>query len=176
MQLLVIRHAPAGDPREFARTGANDDLRPITPEGRESMRSAALGLARIVPRIDALITSPLVRARQTAEIVAEAFGQVEIASSELLEPDARVADLPQLVEAIEEDGCIAIVGHRPHLHRLVGWSIAGRKRGIVRIPKGAAVLLDFGGDRDVGKERAKLVWAMPPRILAAIGLCSEPGT
>ncbi|HEX4469200.1 MAG TPA: phosphoglycerate mutase family protein, partial [Gemmatimonadaceae bacterium] len=74
MDLLVIRHAIAEDKERFAASGRNDDLRPLTEEGRSKMRRAAQGLRTVVGRIAHLASSPLVRARETAEIVAPALG------------------------------------------------------------------------------------------------------
>src|SRR5262245_16026944 len=74
MRLLMIRHAialPRGPP------DIPDDERPLTKRGAKRFRAAAEGLARIVARPDVLFTSPLPRARQTAEIAAQAWGKVE---------------------------------------------------------------------------------------------------
>ena len=67
MQLLIIRHAiavPRGTP------GIPDEDRPLTPEGEQKFREAAEGLAKLVDRPDALLTSPWLRAKQTAAIAA----------------------------------------------------------------------------------------------------------
>jgi phosphohistidine phosphatase len=66
MNLLLIRHAMAAEPSLFAFSTADDDTRPLT----DDMREAAAGLRRLVPRIDVLAASPLVRVGETAEIVA----------------------------------------------------------------------------------------------------------
>ena len=74
MKLLLIRHAaavPRGTP------GIPDDERPLTPKGKAKFRVAARGLARIARRPDVLLTSPLPRARATAEIAARAFKRIE---------------------------------------------------------------------------------------------------
>src|SRR4029079_2131275 len=75
MKLIVIRHGAAMDREEFARTGASDDLRPLTAEGENELGRAVNGLRGEVRALSVLATSPLVRARQTAEIVANAFGR-----------------------------------------------------------------------------------------------------
>ena len=73
MYLLVIRHAAAMEKEQFARTGRSDDERPLTPAGKKEMARVARGLRRLVPKLDALAPSPLVRARDTAAIVARAY-------------------------------------------------------------------------------------------------------
>lgn len=74
MKLLVVRHGAAMDQEEFARTGQSDDLRPLTSDGEKEMRRVAAGLRAEIGALDVLASSPLVRARQTADIVAAAFG------------------------------------------------------------------------------------------------------
>ena len=64
MQLLVIRHAIAVEREDFARTGKDDRLRPLTDEGRKKMKQGAKGLRQLAPRIDLLATSPLTRAHR----------------------------------------------------------------------------------------------------------------
>src|ERR1700730_3326149 len=73
MNVLLIRHAPAV---RTGTAGLRDHDRPLTRRGRQRFRQAARGLARITERPDILLTSPLVRARDTAEIAAAAFKRV----------------------------------------------------------------------------------------------------
>ncbi|HXO29620.1 MAG TPA: histidine phosphatase family protein, partial [Thermoanaerobaculia bacterium] len=88
MKLLIVRHAIAEDSEEFARTGKDDRLRPLTDEGRKRMKQAARGLKTQVPEIDLLATSPLTRAAQTGAVIDTVYGglrEVEIAE---LAPEA----------------------------------------------------------------------------------------
>jgi phosphohistidine phosphatase len=87
MRLLLIRHGIAETREDFARTGEGDDLRPLTRAGRRKMRRAARGLRELVPAIDTLLTSPLVRARQTADIVARVYGGPAPWELEALRPE-----------------------------------------------------------------------------------------
>jgi len=81
VKLLLVRHA-AAVPRGMP--GIPDDERPLTPKGRAKFSAAAKGLARIARRPDVLLTSPLPRARATAEIAARAFKRIEPTLSALL--------------------------------------------------------------------------------------------
>ncbi len=78
MRLLVIRHGPAGDRDEFAKTGKDDSERPLTTDGKAKMRRAARGLRALVPHIDVLASSSHVRAHQTARIVAGAYPGLDV--------------------------------------------------------------------------------------------------
>ncbi len=169
MQLLVIRHALAGDPEEFAKIGENDDLRPITREGRKRMRAGVAGLHRIVDRIDVLATSPLLRARQTAEIVAAEFDLPEILETDVLRPEARHTAFLTWLRDVEYAGTAAIVGHRPHLHELVGWLLTGTPDAFITIKKGAALMLEFEARGRPRRGAATLLWALTPRQLRRLG-------
>ena len=79
MKLLVIRHGPAGDREAWATEGRDDRLRPLTPDGKKEMRQVAKGLRTLIPGIDLIATSPLVRAAQTAEIVAKQYATESVA-------------------------------------------------------------------------------------------------
>ncbi|MDD3608286.1 MAG: phosphohistidine phosphatase SixA [Halothiobacillaceae bacterium] len=168
MKLLVIRHAPAEDRLQYALLGQEDELRPLTEEGRLRMRRAAKGLASIAPRPDRLLASPLVRARQTAEIVANAFGKLTVTEEEALAPGvgprkvlsrlASLGDSPEL--------CLAIVGHEPDLGELVGAALGARGAEAFPFKKGGAALLEFPETPKPGA--AQLRWLLPPGMLRAL--------
>lgn len=167
MQLLVIRHARAENAQEFANTGASDDSRPITEDGGERMRLGAAGLHRLVKDIDVIATSPLVRARQTAEIVAAEFGIRGIVELDQLRPEAPPDALVDWLRGAGKKETFAIVGHRPHLGGLVGWLLTGKPKGVVEIKKGAAVMLEIrsSGMRRPRAGKARLLWSLTPKQL-----------
>ncbi|MDE2038957.1 MAG: histidine phosphatase family protein [Elusimicrobia bacterium] len=75
MELLLMRHGPAGDSRRWLARGRADAERPLTETGRRKTRRAAEGLARLLPRLDLIASSPLLRARQTADALARLHGE-----------------------------------------------------------------------------------------------------
>jgi phosphohistidine phosphatase len=164
MKLLVIRHAIAEERAEFALTGKPDDLRPLTARGARRMRRNAARLRRLVPRIDLLASSPLARARQTAEIVAKVYGKTPLQIIEELSPDH---ELPSFVHWLRTRSAgsevVAAVGHEPHLSHLVSWLLAGHFTSFVELKKGAACLLEFAGE--AGPAEARLLWLLQPRQL-----------
>src|SRR5687768_9494137 len=135
--LLVVRHAIAEEREEFARTGQEDSLRPLTAEGRKKMRRGADGLRTVVPAIDVLATSPLVRAVQTAEIVAEAYGGLEMVTVQELSPDSELPAFLRWLGTQASGRMVAIVGHEPHLSGLTSWLLTGRNRSFISLKKGA---------------------------------------
>jgi phosphohistidine phosphatase len=158
VQLLVIRHAPAEDRDAFALTNGDDRERPLTAKGERRMRGGARALARLLPELDVLVSSPLRRALQTATIVANAYGGLEVIRLEALSPGASRAERVGFLERLDPGARVALVGHAPDLDEDVSWLLAGVSRAFVRIGKGAACLLDLPGNVDAA--RAELRWSL----------------
>ncbi len=168
MKLLVIRHGPAGKREAWAQeTDAPDDLRPLSKGGRKKTRRAARGLAEEVGSLDVLATSPLVRAAETATIVADAFGGMEHESLDALRPERRPDELLAWLRGHDPGATAAVVGHDPHLGFLAGWLLTGRSDAFVELKKGAALLLEFDDPPSGGN--AVLLWSLAPRHLRAFG-------
>jgi phosphohistidine phosphatase len=171
MRLLVIRHARAGSVKEFAKSGRDDDLRPLTGDGVERMRAGAAGLQRLVGTVDVLATSPLVRARETAEIVRSQLDGPVLTELEELRPGRPPSEFVEWLQGAGSMETIAIVGHDMHLSRLVGLLLSGRAEPLVTIKKGAAVLLAVRSDRrrHAGWRSGRLLWSLTPRQLRMLG-------
>ncbi len=167
MELLVIRHAIAEEREVWARTGRDDDERPLTREGRRKMRDAVRGLRELVHQIDRLASSPLTRAWQTAEIVAPAFGDRSIERVDALRPESAPDEVLEWLTGHEDGERIGIVGHEPHLSGLVTWLLTGRAGHLLELKKGAACLLRFEGTPRRGG--ATLIWALAPGQLRRLG-------
>jgi phosphohistidine phosphatase len=162
MRVLIIRHAIAVP---HGTRGIPDQARPLTAEGARRFRAAARGLARIVDAPDVLWTSPLPRARRTAEIAARAWGGGVVPTDAPALIEARPADVTRLLARRRGAALVALVGHEPSLSALVAHLLGARDGGRFAFKKGAAVLLELGkGPRSA----AKLLWALPPRILRAL--------
>lgn len=162
MELLVIRHAIAVEREEFARTGKDDRLRPLTDEGRKRMKQAARGLRRLVPEIDLLATSPLTRAAQTGAILDSVYGGLHEVEIEELSPDTAPMDFLRWLRKQKGDH-IAVVGHEPSISLILSWLLTGTERRIFSFRKGGACLIEFPGE--VGAGTATLLWALTPAQL-----------
>jgi phosphohistidine phosphatase len=103
LRLFVIRHAEA-------ESGEPDELRRLSPEGREQARELGKRLAAEGVRPDAILTSPLLRARETGEALAAEIG-AESESSEALAPGATAAGVRTAIEGRGET--VLVVGHQP---------------------------------------------------------------
>lgn len=172
MNLLVIRHGIAEDKESFAASGRSDDQRPLTKEGRSKMRRAAEGLRLVCPRVAVLASSPLVRARETADILAPVFGIAEIEIVEALRPERPFEEFTAWLRrrvrpnGNDEDITIGIVGHEPHLSGLVTWLMTSGTDSRIELKKGGACLLRF--DRAPSPGEAILRWALMPSHLRAL--------
>ncbi|MFW5969101.1 MAG: SixA phosphatase family protein [Halofilum sp. (in: g-proteobacteria)] len=163
---LVIRHGPA---EEQAASGLDAD-RALTAEGRSTMTDVARGLTVAGPAPAVILSSPFVRARETADIVAEAFGGIPIESPDALASGAAAADiLAALAHRCENPGGgFAVVGHEPDLGRFISYALAASARGFHSPRKGGSCLLEFPATPRAGN--ATLDWVMEPRHLHAVGL------
>jgi len=161
VRLLLIRHAiavPSGTP------GIADDDRPLTPRGRARFRVAAQGLARICDRPDVLLTSPLPRARATADLAARAFGRLEPCAEPALAHGGADAILAVLQRQPAE-ATVAMVGHEPVLSLLLARLLGSGRGERFAFKKGGAALVDLPDGPSAG---GRLVWFLKPRILRAI--------
>lgn len=171
MRLYLMRHGPA-DNRE---TWTDDDsLRSLTEKGMQRMRKAAAGLKALDPAIDTLLTSPLVRARQTAEIIGETLN-LPFEEQPALSPGFGLAHLAGLLTIYTDARGLMLFGHEPDFSLLVGRLISTRGDAQVSMKKGACCALDLPDETPAAEIAAKrlagnarLLWLMTARQLARI--------
>ncbi len=168
MRLYIIRHAIAAPAEE---TGAEaDSQRPLTPKGRKKMVRIARGLRELEKRLDLILTSPYLRAIQTAEILRQTYDldPAKVISTEHLIP---MGFPDQLIEEIQtrytEAQHIALVGHEPYLSELVSLLTTGEPHLALTLKKGGVCRLSVDA---LHYERcATLDWALFPSHLIKIG-------
>lgn len=175
MEAYLIRHGIAAD----TSPDGSDHARALTPEGIADLRAEAAALQRLKVRFDLVLTSPLVRARQTAEVLAsELAGKPRIkilaALSTAGSPDAVTAELrnlglPKLNPELHR---VALVGHEPGMGELAAsWLGAGAAIPFNAIPfkKGAICRIDF--QHSVAAAAGELRWFLTPKMLILLGRC-----
>ena len=163
MQVFLVRHAIAYE-RSRVRW-PNDALRPLTPAGKEKFRKAARGLSKWLPEHAALLTSPYVRARETAALLAEAWRGKPIECAELA-ADQPVAEGFKLLRTRKEKA-VVLVGHEPWLSRFLAAALGGPDATLkIDFKKGGAAFIGFASRVEPG--RATLCWMLPPRVLRAL--------
>jgi phosphohistidine phosphatase len=157
MKLYFLRHGEAGEPEEWQ---GDDALRPLTDEGRRRMTREARTLERLELGVDRVISSPLVRAVQTAEIVATALRR----RNRLVE-DRRLGAgfgperLAEILLEYADARDLMLVGHEPSMSATIG-RLTGAT---VELKKGGLARVDI---RDRTQARGgTLDWLLPPRVL-----------
>lgn len=162
--LLIVRHAIAYDRLDAAAEGMPDHARPLTNKGEAKMRRIAQRLAELLPKPASLLSSPYLRTRQTASILARQWG-VSAEDCADLQPDGN----PYLIlKSLQNTaGPVVIVGHEPDLSELIGLLLCGQASSLVRLKKGGAALLHLEEPIETGK--AQLQWHMNPKQLLGQG-------
>ena len=164
MQVLIVRHAPAEDREAFARSGQSDELRPLSNKGKAKMLLNSKGLQIILPTIHRFAESPLIRAEQTADLLASAYPNAIRKTLPALAPDGSDSEvLSYLQQHANTSMTIALVGHEPDLGELATWLVSGQVDNWMPLKKGAACLLEFLDEVEAGK--AELCWMLRPKQL-----------
>ena len=166
MELFLLRHGRAV---ERGTPGfANDADRPLTPQGRRQLRKIAAAMRQMELSFDAILSSPFLRARQTAEIVAaELKLKKRLAFSDELQPGGNAKKLTQRLAALKpQPETILLVGHEPDLSNLISWLVTGETGAGFALKKGGLAKLEIKKLR-AGK-CATLAWLLTPRLLKSI--------
>ncbi len=161
MKILLIRHAiavPHGTP------GFTDDERPLTAKGEKRFRKAARGLAAIVQCPQAILSSPLPRALQTAEIAAATWETVDVTVDAAF-ASGNIDEQLDAFTGYPADAVVAAVGHEPHMSTLLARLIGGGEQERLEFRKGGAAMVKVTGAPHDG---GRLVWYIRPRILRAL--------
>jgi phosphohistidine phosphatase len=157
MEIYFLRHGDAGAAEGWKGTDAE---RPLSAEGTARMRREADVIARLHPGVDLILTSPLVRARQTAQIVARALHKESaLTPDERLAPGFHAGALARILEDYVARGGLMLVGHEPDFSRVISACTGG---GRLECKKGSLIRVDITGPSLTGI----LVWLLPPRVLA----------
>jgi phosphohistidine phosphatase len=160
--LYLVRHAVAH--KRDAERWPDDSERPLTPEGEEGFLAAARGLARVVPEVGVLLSSPYERAWRTAEILTQHAGWPAPQVFPPLEPDVPPEKAVLALETYANRQSIALVGHRPCLHEMAVYLLTGDAGSAdMKTKKCGVVCIEFDGAPEAGA--GKLRWLFTPKVL-----------
>ncbi len=154
MILYFLRHGDAGT----QASGMADDERLLTDDGIAALRSAAPLWRRLNLRPDVVLTSPLARARQTADLFCEAIGGEPIADDGL-RPGASWGNLARAMSVHPDARRVLFVGHEPDLSSAIA-ELSGA--GSVRMRKGSLACLEFYGVPEPGA--GEIAWLLDPDL------------
>jgi phosphohistidine phosphatase len=163
LEVYLIRHGLAA---ERGEDYPDDSKRPLTSDGIAALRKEARALAALGMGFDHIITSPLVRTRQTAEVFAEHLEtRPTVSNSDALAPAGSAAGVVQELARHAKKGRVALVGHEPNLGELAARLIGSRTP--IPFKKGAICRIDF--EALPPKGTGQLRWFVTPRMLRKLG-------
>jgi phosphohistidine phosphatase len=166
MELYIVRHGlahPLGQRNDFT-----DEKRTLTSQGRDRMREAARGLRKVGVRPEMILTSPLARAQETAEIVADSVGidkQMLLTTTNLAPGFVFQELFAEIKEKRVES--IALVGHEPDLGEFAGVIISGQDHIGLPLRKGGACCIYV--TETIPSFKGTLAWLLTPKQLRIIG-------
>jgi phosphohistidine phosphatase len=162
--IYLVRHAIAADRGDG---WPDDSKRPLTAKGISRMREVARGLRALGVRVDVVVTSPLVRAKQTAEVLVDALKPSQpLALAAGLAPGIAPPQAAEGLDSFRKARRLALVGHEPGLGELAAWLIGAsaplpfKKGGVCRIDVPILPPTRTG----------QLVWMATPKMLRALGM------
>ena len=164
MELVFLRHGLAVDKEEWK---GEDEARPLTAEGVERTKEVVRGLRALKVCPDVILSSPLLRARETAEIAKKGLSsdaKVELADE--LTPSAAPDGLIPRLANLAEKPVVLCVGHEPHLSTTISAMVSGKTAASFEVKKAGACCIRFTGIPKAGA--GTLLWLLPPKILRLI--------
>jgi phosphohistidine phosphatase len=166
MNLYIIRHGLAAELGE--QGNYQDSQRPLTEVGRKKVRKIARGLRALEVSFDLILSSPYLRARETAEILAAEFeAREKFKVVEALRPPL---NFPALLSTIHQQSAVenlALVGHEPDLSGLISLLLTGETSLALTMKKGGVCALSVWGELRSGR-CAQLEWLATPTQLLGI--------
>ena len=173
MNIYFLRHASAG---QHVTNPKKDEQRALDEDGIEQCRQIGRALAAMEIQVDAIVSSPLKRASQTAAMVANEMGhEGKLQLDPALRPEATFSQFRELVGRYAKADAVMFVGHNPNLSEFLGRSISrGAGQAEVNLKKGAVAQVE------TKRSSAVLRWCLTPKAVAAIqamaGESSRPKT
>src|SRR6266508_1369653 len=164
MELVFLRHGLAADREEWK---GDDADRPLTAEGADRTKDVVRGLRTLKVRPDVILSSPLLRARETAEIAKKGLmtdAKVELADemTPAASPDWLIGRLADLADK----PVVLCVGHEPHISTTISAMVSGKMDATFEVKKAGACCIRFTGAPKTGV--GTLLWLLPPKFLRVI--------
>lgn len=157
MRLFFLRHGLANHPY----WNRPDFERPLTDQGKEKMVRTANTITKLNLELELVLSSPLIRARQTAEILVENLDHpVSLELDERLSPGFDIDSLNEILKGYRELQSLMLVGHEPDFSEVIADVIGG---GQIVVKKGSLARVDLYRTHP---PQGELVWMIPPKVFA----------
>jgi phosphohistidine phosphatase len=162
VRIYLVRHAIAA---ERGRDWPDDSKRPLIRKGVDRMREAVRGLVELDAHVDVVLTSPFVRAVQTAEILADGLTpRPSIVETPSLTPEEAPTSVARALEPYRRTKAVALVGHEPGIGRLAAWLLGTPEP--IEFKKGGVCCVECASLPPDG--RGRLIWHATPAMLRAL--------
>lgn len=160
MNLFLMRHANAGLPRGSATLDAK---RALIKEGKEQCLLMGRVLSALKVQVDTVVASPLKRATQTAQFVANELGfEGQVVISDAMRPEASYQDFLEMLQGFHGREGVLAVGHNPNLFQFLGKMITANGGAAIRMRKGSVARVDLEHHPPL------LRWLIDPRMARSI--------
>ena len=159
MDLIILRHGEAGVRAPIA---SKDSERALTAAGRREVEDVSSALKELNLDIDHLVTSPLTRALETAQIAAKELHK-DLEVWDELKPESDRVDLYARLSKLKQDSCVLVVGHEPYLSFLISDLVSGNPRSRIVLKKAGVAKVAI--DSLTPKASGELRWLLTPRQL-----------
>lgn len=164
MKLILFRHGLAMERDEAIKIRMEDSLRPLVDKGKEKAKVMSKALHKWEREVDFIVSSPYVRAMETAEILGGVYGGLEIQESAELVPSCPPAAFAQWLKSNAKTATTVVaVGHEPHLSCFASWSLTGSKTSFIDLKKSGMLCLEIESFEDLGPQSALLRWSVQPK-------------
>ena len=165
MKLILVRHGLAVDRESFLRFKKDDTLRPLVDRGKKRSFEMAQELKKAVDKVDLLITSPYLRARQTAVIFKQVLRPKKVVDCVELIPSAPPMALAQWLRGNAGSGTtIVAVGHEPQLSVFATWCLSGQVESFVNLKKSGMIGIEIESLQEIYPGRAELRFLVYPKM------------
>ena len=166
MRLGLFRHGIAMDREESIELEMDDALRPLTEKGRQKTREMAKHLRSHIGPVQILVSSPLVRAQQTAKILSEILQIEKYLECTELFPDAPPQAFANWLKshALHVSSVLA-VGHEPQLSVFASWILSGNHHSFIDLKKSGALMLEVENFEELEARSAELKWMLSSKLV-----------
>ncbi|MBK9323671.1 MAG: phosphohistidine phosphatase SixA [Bdellovibrionaceae bacterium] len=163
MDLILMRHGIAEERQVFAKKNLEDHLRPLTLKGRKKIQKISIQLTEWFEHADLIVSSPFVRARQTAEVVSQIFFDTKVVEAAELVPSSPPQAFKRWLRAhADQHQRIIVVGHEPQLSVFATFLITGEVEPILELKKGGVLCLKVASFKNIAAGTARLTWLLQP--------------